>query len=193
MNFKKLNEQLEKFTEGEKTEGYWNSKIKVGDKVETEDGRKGEVIKRYHDFGGQLRYRIQPEKGEYFSEFWGRVRLADSNKKRKEIDKKIKSKKYTVEEVRQVVVKTCQKYGTTKWGRNITADYTLDGDILITKIPDMLSVGALYSVSEVVTRRQYFDEIINNLVKFFEKYNEKINFVGGGKDIVHGELQIHFN
>ena len=58
---------------------FGDSKIQVGDKVITKDGLKGVVTKRFHDFGGQLFYRIK-YKGVEKNVFWGELGL-DTNKK----------------------------------------------------------------------------------------------------------------
>lgn len=43
---------------------FGDSKIQVGDKVITKDGLKGVVTKRFHDFAGQLFYKINTGKEE---------------------------------------------------------------------------------------------------------------------------------
>lgn len=189
MSIKQLTEELDKLLEGDKALGYWNSNIKVGDKVETEEGERGEVTKRYHDFAGQLRYRVRFKDGER-SVFWGKLRLLDSVKKEKTLKKSVKP--YSIDALKSIILKICSDYGLDYDTKNLNIRDTIDNSILITGIPRRMISGALYSASTAEREKEYFNKIISSIEEYLNQFDLKFDFVNDGEDICRGQLEVYF-
>lgn len=164
MDIRKINEGLEKILEGEESLGYWNSDIKVGDEVETEDGVTGKIIKRYYDFFGQLWYTIQPENGEKFNEFWGRIRLLNAVKKEKEL--RTKKMKYSLGKIKEIILDVYKEYDI--YIREPNVIQTLRNSIKITGIEPMYSPYNLVDKAGRQKEQNYINKLVSSIDEYFK-------------------------